>query len=93
MLSVIIPAHNEAALIGQCLTAALASTGPAVVQLIVAANGCTDQTAAIAQGFVPQATARGWALQVLDLPKGGKPGALNAADAVAVHPARCDSQP
>lgn len=88
MLSVIIPANNEAALIGRCLTALLASTGAGPVQVIVAANGCTDQTAAIAHGFAVQAKARGWQMLVLDLPEGGKPGALNAADAVAIHPAR-----
>jgi hypothetical protein len=32
--------------------------------------------------------ARGWDFRVLDLPEGGKPGALNAADAVARHGAR-----
>ena len=88
MLSVIIPAHNEAQLIGGCLTALLASTGAGQVQVIVAANGCTDQTATIAQGFVTQAAVRGWSMQILDLPHGGKSGALNGADAVAVYPAR-----
>ena len=88
MLSVIIPAHNEAQLIGGCLTAVLASIGADPVQMIVAANGCTDQTVALAQGFGAQAVARGWSMQVLDLPTGGKPGALNAADAVAIYPAR-----
>ena len=88
MLSVIIPAHNEAALVGGCLTAVLASSGAARVQVIVVANGCTDQTAAIARGFIPQAVARGWTMDVLDLPVGGKPGALNAGDAVAVAAAR-----
>ena len=88
MLSVIIPANNEAAVIGRCLTALFGSTGTRAVQVIVAANGCTDQTVAIALQFVAQAKARGWDMQVLDLPDGGKPGALNAADAVAMHPAR-----
>ena len=88
MLSVIIPAHNEALLIGACLSAVLLSDGAASVQVIVAANGCTDATASIARGFAAQAQARGWTLQVLDLPEGGKPAALNAADALAVHAAR-----
>lgn len=88
MLSVIIPAHNEGPAIGACLSALLASTGAAQVQVIVVANGCTDQTAAIAQTCAAQADARGWSMQVLDLPDGGKPGALNAADAVAIYPAR-----
>ena len=88
MLSVIIPAHNEGPIIGDCLSALLASTGAGQVQVIVAANGCSDQTVLVATGFAAQAAARGWAMQVLDLPTGGKPGALNAADAVAVYPAR-----
>lgn len=88
MLTVIIPAHNEGPIIGTCLTALLASTGAAQVQVIVAANGCTDQTVTIAQGFAAQAAALGWSMQVLNLPDGGKPGALNAADAAAIYPAR-----
>ena len=88
MLSVIIPAHNEAPIIGACLTALLASNGDGQVQVIVAANGCTDHTVHVATGIAAQAAARGWTVQVLDLPTGGKPGALNAADAVAVHSAR-----
>lgn len=88
MLSVIIPAHNEAALIGGCLTALLASGAAGQVQVIVAANGCTDNTVAIAQGFAAKLQARGWTVQVLTLDQGNKPAALNAADAVAVHPNR-----
>ena len=88
MLSVIIPAHNEGLLIGGCLRALLASTGADNVQVIVAANGCTDQTAALAQGFAAQVAERGWSFSVLDLPQGGKPAALNAADALASYPNR-----
>ena len=88
MLSVIIPAHNEASLISGCLTAMLASVGADHVQIIVAANGCTDLTATLARGFAAKVTGRGWTLCVLDLPTGGKPGALNAADAAAIYPGR-----
>jgi glycosyltransferase involved in cell wall biosynthesis len=88
MLSVIIPAHNEAALIGGCLTALLGSSGVTDIQVIIAANGCTDATATIAQSFAAQAQSRGWTLQILNLPEGNKPAALNAADAAAVHPSR-----
>lgn len=85
MLSVIIPASNERALIGGCLSALLASDDvPGGVEVIVAANGCRDDTAAIARGFAAQAQARGWALLVLDLPAPGKLAALNAADAEAL---------
>jgi glycosyltransferase involved in cell wall biosynthesis len=58
------------------------------VQVIVAANGCGDHTVQVATEFAAQAAARGWAMHVLDLPDGGKPGALNAADSVAIYPAR-----
>ena len=89
MISVIIPAHDEAALIGGCLSALLASDPvPVPVEVIVVANGCRDETVAIAQGFRDAARARGWAFTVLDLPGLGKPGALNAGDAAARHPAR-----
>lgn len=83
MLSIIIPASNEAALIGRCLEAVLASTGMDRAEIVVAANGCTDDTAARAQAFRARAEARGWALTVLDLARGGKIAALNAADAAA----------
>ena len=89
MLSVIIPANNEEALIGACLSSILASDSPACpVEIVVVANGCTDRTAAVAQGFVSQAEARGWKMQVLDLAQGGKMRALNAGDAAASLPWR-----
>lgn len=87
-LSVIIPACNEAGWIDACLGAVLASTGLPVAQVIVVANGCTDDTAARARARAPAFAARGWECQVLDLPALGKPGALDAGDAVALHAAR-----
>ena len=86
MLSVIIPASNEEAYIGPCLTALFTSTTPA--ECIVVANGCHDATAARAIALTPEANARGWALHVLNLPQGGKPNALNAGDAAASHATR-----
>ena len=89
MLSVIIPANNEEALLGPCLASLLASDSPACpIEIVVVANGCTDRTAAVAQGFVEQAQARGWRMQVLDLTQGGKMRALNAGDAAATLPWR-----
>lgn len=84
MLSVILPASNEEAWIGRCL-AALFGSDPVGMgcEVIVVANGCRDRTAAVAQGMAGMAEAAGWSLRVLDLPAGGKPGALNAGDAVA----------
>jgi glycosyltransferase involved in cell wall biosynthesis len=98
-LSIIIPANNEAQLIGQCLAAVLASDPkpgagsgsiplPLPLEVIVVANGCDDDTAAQARRFAGKFKAMGWDFQVLELARGSKPGALNAGDAAARHPAR-----
>lgn len=85
VLTAIIPASNEARLIPACLGALLNSdwTRAAPVQVVVVANGCSDDTAQVARGFEPQAQARGWDLQVIERAQGGKIGALNAGDAAA----------
>lgn len=84
MLSVILPASNEADYIGACLQALFAGHKvPGGAEVVVVANGCTDATATIARGYADAAAAAGWGLQVLDLPRGGKIGALNAGDAAA----------
>ncbi|MBO6865852.1 MAG: glycosyltransferase family 2 protein [Thalassococcus sp.] len=82
-ISVIIPAHNEAAVIGRCLASVLASDPVPFLQVVVVANGCTDDTARVAQSYNDQFAENGWELSVLDLPVGGKPNALNAGDAAA----------
>ena len=87
MISVIIPASNEQAYIGPCLTALFAAPGNGA-EAVVVANGCRDQTAARARSLAPLAAQNGWDLRVLDLPTGSKPGALNAGDAAARHPVR-----
>lgn len=98
-LSIIIPASNEAALIGRCLRAVLksdpkpgAGSGsiplPLPVEVIVVANGCTDDTAAEARKFSRDFRAMGWDFQVIELPRGGKMGALNAGDRAAKHASR-----
>jgi glycosyltransferase involved in cell wall biosynthesis len=73
--SVVIAAHNEAAVIGRCLDALLADAHPGEIDVTVVANGCTDDTVAVA-GSRP-------GVRVLDLAKPGKAGALNAGDAAA----------
>ncbi|MFN6978474.1 MAG: glycosyltransferase, partial [Gemmobacter sp.] len=61
--------------------ALLASEDPGgAVHVIVAANGCSDATVAEASERAAGFAARGWRLAVLDLPEGGKTGALNAAE-------------
>jgi glycosyltransferase involved in cell wall biosynthesis len=84
LLSVIIAARNEEAYLGRCLGSLLtqdAVAGP--VEIIVAANACTDGTVGLARSFEDRIRARGWKLQVLDLEQGGKVRALNAADHAA----------
>ena len=87
MLSVIIPASNEAGYIATCLTHLCASDAPAV-QVVVVANGCRDATADVARQTLAQRLPPGWTSLVLDLAQGSKPGALNAGDAVATGGAR-----
>jgi glycosyltransferase involved in cell wall biosynthesis len=83
-LCVIIAACNEARYIGPCLQALLKQDAAAgLVQIVVAANACTDDTVALATGFRAQTAARGWELTILDLPEPGKVKALNSGEAAA----------
>ena len=67
-VSILVPAHNEAAYLPDCLGALLASDPVAEdVEVIVIANGCTDATAEVARGFSDKAARKGWRLVVLDL--------------------------
>jgi glycosyltransferase involved in cell wall biosynthesis len=77
--SVIIPAHNEAVVIARCLEAIFADA-PANhnMQVIIAANGCTDQTAEIAKAAAPDAL-------VLNIAQGSKTRAMNAANSESQH--------
>lgn len=79
MTSVIIAAFNEAAVIGRNLDRLLAGAEPGELDVVVVANGCTDDTAEVA---------RRRDVRVLDLAEPGKAGALNAGDAVAEHTPR-----
>lgn len=85
MLSIIIPAHNESEYIGACLGALLAQRRKVGlnVEVIVAANGCTDDTVERARKYGEKFQEFGWCFNVLDIAQGGKPNALNHADAAA----------
>lgn len=73
--SVIIPAHNEEAVLARTLAplAPLAAAGR--IELIVSCNGCTDGTVGIARSFE--------GVRVTEVPVASKTAALNAADEVA----------
>jgi Glycosyl transferase family 2 len=73
--SVIIPAHDEAAVIGDRLRALATSLPAGAVELIVVANGCSDDTAAVARG-VP-------GVRVVELSQASKTAALDAGDRTA----------
>ena len=74
LLSVVVPAHDEATVITRCLDSVYAGFDPGEVEVVVVANGCTDATADVARAH-PRGP------QVVELAEGGKPGALNAGDA------------
>jgi len=86
VVSVIIPACNEARFIGACLKAVLSSDPlpKHTLEVIVVANGCTDDTVAIAKRFTGMAEPRGWRLRIMELPTGSKIAALNAGDDRAI---------
>ncbi|KHL01254.1 hypothetical protein LK10_17590 [Sinomonas humi] len=73
--SVVIPAHNEEAVIARTLEGLRPALESGRVEVIVACNACTDRTAEIAAAYA--------GVRVLDLPEPGKARALNAADAAA----------
>lgn len=84
LLSVLIPAHNEAGYIGACLEALLASQPVHLeIEVIVIANGCNDNTAQIAGGYNERFAGKGWQFCLMDLEKGSKLGALNAGEGSA----------
>lgn len=86
MLTVIIPSYNEENRIQACLDAIIAQVDLPDghgIQVIVAANGCTDQTVARAQSNASALKGKGFDLVVLDIPQGNKMNALNAAEEVA----------
>lgn len=73
MVSIIIAAHNEAAVLDTTLAALL--QGPEPPQVVVVPNGCTDDTAAVARAHP--------GVEVVELAGGGKAAALNAGEQFA----------
>jgi hypothetical protein len=73
--SIVIPAHNEANVIGRCLDRLFDSLGDRI-EVIVVCNGCTDGTAQVARR-------RRHSLTVIEIAAASKERALRAADGVA----------
>ena len=71
--SVLIPAHDEEAVIGRCLDHLFAGIDPADLEVAVVCNGCRDGTAAAAR-------ASGHPVRVVELDAASKPAALRAGD-------------
>src|SRR4051812_46956466 len=76
MISIVIPAHNEAAVIGRCLSGLTQGAAPGELEIIVVCNGCTDGTAHIARSF-------GQDVRVVETQIASKAAALNLGDEVA----------
>jgi len=76
VLTVIIPAHNESHVIGRLLDRIVRGADHQDPDIIVVANGCTDNTAAVAAAY-------GYPVRVLEIPLPSKRDALKAGDQAA----------
>lgn len=74
--SIIIPAHDESAVIERCLRNVTRSLTADEAEIIVVCNGCSDATADIARAFEPM-------VRVASLSTASKPAALNLGDSIA----------
>jgi glycosyltransferase involved in cell wall biosynthesis len=82
-ISIIVPAHDEEAVLGHCLASLVDQDVAAPVQVVVAANGCSDGTVDVAREWAPALERRGFRFEVLDLAAPSKAEALNAGDRTA----------
>ncbi|WP_216209084.1 glycosyltransferase [Amycolatopsis aidingensis] len=78
-VSVVVPAHNEAATIVATVRSLVATRYPAEVEIIVVDDGSTDGTAELVHGLALPA------VRVLRRANAGKPAALNTGVAAARH--------
>lgn len=72
-MSVVIPAHDEEAVIGRLLSALTGHPRSHELELVVAANGCTDGTVDVARSF-------GASVTVVEVERASKIAALEAGD-------------
>jgi glycosyltransferase involved in cell wall biosynthesis len=76
LASVVIPAHNEAEVIGRCLDALFTGVEPGELEVIVVCNGCADDTAIVARSS-------GHPVRVIELRTASKSAALREGDMAA----------
>ncbi len=76
LISIIIPAYNEASVIARCLQALLQDDRPGELEILVVCNGCSDDTAQVARGFGPS-------VRVIETKVPSKTSALNLGDSSA----------
>ena len=74
--SVLIPAHDEASVLKRCLDTLLDGMAPGELLVVIACNGCSDDTAEIARSS-------GHDVEVIEIPTPSKPAAIRAAERVA----------
>lgn len=73
--AIIIPAHNELAVIGRTLEPLAPAAGTGTFEVIVVCNGCTDDTADVARQYQ--------GVTVVETTEASKPLALNLGDSMA----------
>lgn len=71
--SVIVPAHNEEAVIARCLDSLLSGLEKDTGEVLICCNGCTDRTESIVAAYAPP-------VRIVDVAIASKPAALNAGD-------------
>jgi glycosyltransferase involved in cell wall biosynthesis len=76
VISIILPAYNEASVIGRSLAALTEAALPGELDIVVVCNGCTDNTAELARSF-------GSPVRVIETAVGNKAHALNLGDKAA----------
>lgn len=74
--SVVIPAHDEAGVVGRCLRSFVPDLEPGEAEVVVVANGCSDRTANQAREVA--------GVEVIELEEASKIAALNAGDAAVM---------
>ena len=76
MLSIVIPAHNETQVIGRLLRQLVSTAKEGELDILVVANGCSDNTAKVAAAFGPP-------VRVLSIPVASKREALATGNLAA----------